>query len=159
MTTVQFDFNLPERFDMTFVDHDGKEKRPYMVHRALLGSIERFFGVLVEHYGGAFPIWLAPVQARVIPVADPFNEYAQEVKRKLMAAGLRVEADVSDNRMNAKIRNAQNEKVPYMLIVGEKEKDDESVSLRRRTGKQQEVMTVEEFIGFVNKKIADKEEI
>jgi threonyl-tRNA synthetase len=159
MTTVQFDFNLPERFDMTFVDHDGKEKRPYMVHRALLGSIERFFGVLVEHYGGAFPIWLAPVQARVIPVADPFNEYAQEVKQKLVAAGLRVEADVSDNRMNAKIRNAQNEKVPYMLIVGEKEKDGQSVSLRRRTGKQQDVMTVEEFISFANRKIANKEEI
>ena len=159
MTTVQFDFNLPERFDMTFVDHDGKEKRPYMVHRALLGSIERFFGVLVEHYGGAFPVWLNPVQARVIPVADPFNEYAKEVKQKLTAAGLRADVDVSDNRMNAKIRNAQNEKVPYMLIVGEKEKDDESVSLRRRTGKQQDIMSVEEFIAFANQKIANKEEI
>ena len=130
-----------------------------MVHRALLGSIERFFGVLVEHYGGAFPVWLNPVQARVIPVADPFNEYAKEVKQKLTAAGLRADVDVSDNRMNAKIRNAQNEKVPYMLIVGEKEKDDESVSLRRRTGKQQDIMSVEEFIAFANQKIANKEEI
>jgi threonyl-tRNA synthetase len=159
MTTVQFDFNLPERFDMTFVDHDGREKRPYMVHRALLGSIERFFGVLVEHYGGAFPVWLNPVQARVIPVADPFNEYAKEVKGKLLAAGLRVEADVSDNRLNAKIRNAQNEKIPYMLIVGEKEKDGQSVSLRRRTDRQQDVMSVEDFIGFANQKIAAKAEI
>ncbi len=159
MTTVQFDFNLPERFDMTFVDHDGKEKRPYMVHRALLGSIERFFGVLVEHYGGAFPVWLAPVQARIIPVADVFTEYAKEVKKQLAAAGLRVDADLSDNRMNAKIRNAQNEKIPYMLIVGEKEKDASSVSLRRRTGKQQDVMSVQEFVEFARQKIADKEEI
>ncbi|HDQ14072.1 MAG TPA: threonine--tRNA ligase [Sediminispirochaeta sp.] len=159
MTTVQFDFNLPERFDMTFVDRDGKEKRPYMVHRALLGSIERFFGVLVEHYGGAFPVWLAPVQARIIPVAEAFNDYARELKAQLLAAGLRAEVDVSEARMNAKIREAQQEKIPYMLIVGEKERESRSVSLRRRSGNQQEVMSIEEFISFTRQKIENKEEL
>ncbi len=157
MTTVQFDFNLPERFDMTFVDRDGKEKRPYMVHRALLGSIERFFGVLVEHYGGAFPVWLSPVQAMVVPVAEPFNEYAKSVKKTLLAAGIRVEADLSEDRLNAKIRNAQQDKIPYMLIVGEKEQQSGSVSVRRRTGKQQDVMPLEDFLAFVQEKIENKE--
>ncbi len=159
MTTVQFDFNLPERFDMTFVDHDGKEKRPYVVHRALLGSIERFFGVLVEHYAGAFPVWLSPVQARVIPVAAAFDNYAQEVKEKLVQAGLRADADLRDHRMNAKIRDGQNEKIPYMLIVGEKEKDADSVALRLRKGKQQEVMGVDDFIAFARGKIDGKAEL
>jgi len=159
MTTVQFDFNLPERFDMTYVDQDGKEKRPYMVHRALLGSIERFFGVLVEHYAGAFPVWLSPVQARLIPVAPVFNDYAHEVKQRLAAAGLRVDADLSEHRMNAKIRNAQNEKIPYMLVVGEKEQDAGSVALRLRKGKQQEVLTVDEFISKAKEKIENKEEL
>lgn len=157
MSTIQFDFNLPERFDMTFVDRDGKEKRPYMVHRALLGSLERFFGVLVEHYGGAFPVWLAPVQARVIPVASAFEEYAQQVKKRLAADGLRVDADLSESRMNAKIRTAQQEKVPYMLIVGEKEQQAGSVSLRRRTGKEQNVMGLDEFSSMVREKIVGKE--
>ena len=156
MTTIQFDFNLPERFDMTFVDRDGKEKRPYMVHRALLGSLERFFGVLVEHYGGAFPVWLAPVQARVIPVAPAFEEYAEQVKKRLAAEGLRADADLSESRMNAKIRNAQQEKVPYMLIVGENEQKSGSVSLRRRTGKEQDVMGLDAFIAFTREKIAEK---
>ncbi|MFO7850252.1 MAG: threonine--tRNA ligase [Spirochaetia bacterium] len=159
MTTVQFDFNEPERFDMTFVDHDGKEKRPYMVHRALLGSIERFFGVLVEHYAGAFPVWLSPVQVRLIPVAPPFNEYAWKVKERLAAEGFRVDADLSEHRMNAKIRNAQNEKIPYMLVVGEKEENTGSVALRLRKGKQQEVLSVDEFVARTKEKIENKEEL
>lgn len=159
MTTIQFDFNLPERFDMTFVDRDGKEKRPYMVHRALLGSIERFFGVLVEHYGGAFPVWLAPVQARVIPVAEAFNDYASSVKKELTAAGFRAEADLGEDRLNAKIRNAQNEKIPYMLVVGEKEQQSGTVTVRRRTGKQQDEMGLEEFRDFLQQKIEKKEEL
>ncbi|MDR1179732.1 MAG: threonine--tRNA ligase, partial [Spirochaetales bacterium] len=118
MTTIQFDFNEPARFDMSFVDSDGKQKRPFMVHRALLGSLERFFGVLIEHYGGAFPVWLAPVQAVVIPVAPPFNDYANSVSRILCSAGLRAQTDLSDTRMNAKIRGSQAQKVPYMLVVG-----------------------------------------
>jgi threonyl-tRNA synthetase len=137
MTTIQFDFNEPERFDMSFADADGGLTRPYMVHRALLGSLERFFGVLIEHYGGAFPLWLAPVQAVVIPVAPTFDEYAAEVARALREDELRVEADLSEHRMNAKIRTAQNKKIPYMLIVGEKERAAGTVSLRSRSGEQQ----------------------
>jgi len=157
MTTVQFDFNLPERFDMTFVDHDGREKRPYMVHRALLGSIERFFGVLIEHYGGAFPVWLSPVQVAVIPVAPAFNEYAEKIGALLKENDIRADIDLSDNRMNAKIRNFQKKKVPYMLILGEKEASTDSVSLRLRTGKQTNAIPVSEFIEQTLGKIKNKE--
>ncbi len=156
MTTIQFDFNLPERFGMTFVDRDGKEKRPYMVHRALLGSLERFFGVLIEHYGGAFPVWLAPVQAVVVPVAPAFNEYADQVGRELRGAGLRAEADISDARMNAKIRAAQQRKVPYMLIVGENERNEHAVSPRLRTGEKEEAVAVERFIARLHRSVSDK---
>ncbi len=156
MTTIQFDFNLPERFGMTFVDRDGKEKRPYMVHRALLGSLERFFGVLIEHYGGAFPVWLAPVQAVVIPVAPAFNDYADRVKRELVSAGIRANADLSDARMNAKIRAAQQRKVPYMLIAGENEQESHQVSPRLRTGEKEDAQAVAEFIGRVRQRAAAK---
>jgi threonyl-tRNA synthetase len=157
MTTIQFDFNLPERFDMTFVDSDGKEKRPYVVHRALLGSIERFFGVLIEHYGGAFPLWLAPVQGVVIPVAPPFNDYAQEITGLLKANDFRVEADLSDQRMNAKIRQAQNRKIPYMLIVGEKEEEQKTVSVRPRKGKQQQGISKDELVTLLKTREEKKE--
>ena len=157
MTTIQFDFNMPERFDMTFVDHDGKEKRPFMVHRALLGSLERFFGVLVEHYGGAFPVWLAPVQAVAIPVAPVFNEYAEKIKQELKKAGFRADADLSEQRMNAKIRNAQNRKIPYMLILGEKEQAENAVSIRPRQGSQINGISLQECIEFIQKKIETKE--
>jgi threonyl-tRNA synthetase len=159
LSTVQFDFNEPERFGMTYVDHDGKEKRPYMVHRALLGSIERFFGVLIEHYGGAFPVWLSPLQARVIPVAEPFNDYAAEVAAELKRHGVRVDADLSDNRMNAKIRNAQKEKIPYMLVVGEKERDARAVSVRKRSGEQENGVILDDFIGSILKVISAKENV
>jgi threonyl-tRNA synthetase len=157
MTTIQFDFNLPERFDMTFVDHDGKEKRPFMVHRALLGSLERFFGVLIEHYGGAFPVWLAPVQVAVIPVASAFEDYARTVAEKLTARDIRTKLDVSDERMNAKIRNAQNQKVPYMLIVGEREQEEQAVSVRTRTGEKRNGVPVNEFMEFIETRIEGKE--
>ncbi|MBN2049130.1 MAG: threonine--tRNA ligase [Spirochaetales bacterium] len=157
MTTIQFDFNLPERFDMTFVDHDGKEKRPLMIHRALLGSLERFFGVLVEHYGGAFPVWLSPVQAVVIPVAPAFEGYAAQVADALKTAGIRAEKDLTDNRMNAKIRNAQNEKIPYMLVVGEREEQESSVSLRKRNGDRENGVPLQNFIDSVKEVIARKE--
>ncbi len=159
LSTVQFDFNEPERFGMTYVDHDGKEKRPYMVHRALLGSIERFFGVLIEHYGGAFPVWLSPLQARVIPVAEPFNDYAAEVEAELKRHGVRVDADLSDNRMNAKIRNAQKDKIPYMLVVGEKERDARAVSVRKRSGEQENGVDLEAFTGTILKAISAKENV
>ncbi|MEA1910166.1 MAG: threonine--tRNA ligase [Spirochaetota bacterium] len=157
MTTIQFDFNLPERFDMNFVDSDGKEKRPYMIHRALLGSIERFFGVLIEHYAGAFPVWLSPVQVKIVPVAEVFNKFGDEVLKNLKLNGIRAEIDKSDSRMNAKIRNAQKEKIPYMIIIGEKELESKTVSLRLRTGQQTNDIPIEKFISDTLLKIADKE--
>ncbi len=157
LSTVQFDFNLPDRFDMTFTDNDGQEKRPYVIHRALLGSIERFFGVLIENYGGAFPVWLAPTQVRVIPVSEKFEDYAKKVERSLRAEDILVDGDYSDDRMNAKIRNAQNEKIPYMVVVGEKEMNDSAVSIRVRTGEQLNGMPLDDAISMINEKIAKKE--
>ena len=157
LTTIQFDFNMPERFDMTFVDSDGKEKRPFMVHRALFGSIERFFGILIEHYGGAFPVWLAPEQAVIIPVAPAFNEYAGKVLSALKDAGIRARLDDGDQRMNAKIRNAQNLKIPYMLIVGENEENAGAVSLRLRSGERKNDLPVDEFVSMAAQKIKNKE--
>jgi threonyl-tRNA synthetase len=157
MSTIQFDFNLTERFDMTFVDSDNSEKRPFMIHRALLGSIERFFGVLIEHYGGGFPVWLSPIQVRIIPVASAFNEYGTFILNRLKQEGIRAYLDDSDDRMNAKIRNAQNEKIPYMLILGAKEEEASEVSLRLRTGKQTGGVPFEDFLTMVKEKISDKE--
>ncbi|MBA7655034.1 Threonine--tRNA ligase [subsurface metagenome] len=159
MTTIQFDFNLPERFDLTYAAPDGTEKRPYMVHRALLGSMERFFGVLIEHYSGAFPVWLAPVQAAVIPVAPAFYDYAEEIADILKGREIRVWADLTDNRMNAKIRNAQNQKIPYMIILGEKERAGRTLSLRTRSGEQRKELTIEKFIGMIEEKVRNKEVI
>ncbi len=129
-TTIQFDFNLSERFDMTYVGEDGKEHRPYMVHRALLGSLERFFGVLVEHYNGAFPLWLAPVQALVLPIAERHEDYAKALVARLEAAGLRAEADLSREKVGKKIRGAELQKVPLILVVGDKEVERGSAALR-----------------------------
>ncbi len=159
LSTVQFDFNEPERFDMTFVDRDGTEKRPYMIHRALLGSLERFFGVLIEHYAGAFPPWLAPEQIKVIPVSDAYDEYAKSVVSELKKAGLRASGDYSDNRMNAKIRTAQNLKIPYMVILGEREKENNEVSVRYRTGKQENSITLASFIKQVQAAVASKAQL
>jgi len=131
-TTVQFDFNLPQRFELNYQDDEGNRVQPYMVHRAILGSVERFFGVLLEHYSGAFPLWLAPVQAVIIPIADRHLEYAEKVSKTLATAGIRVDVDVRSDRMNQKIRNAQMQKVPYMLVVGDKEAEADSVSVRHR---------------------------
>lgn len=156
MTTIQFDFNLPERFGMTYVDKDGRQKQPYMVHRALLGSIERFFGVFVEHYAGAFPVWLMPDQVAVIPVAPNFDEYAKEVTAFLREKGVRAKAMLSEERMNAKIRDAQNQKIPYMVILGQREKDERTVSLRLRTGMQENGTPLETFASRVLEKIEAK---
>jgi threonyl-tRNA synthetase len=146
MTTIQFDFNEPERFGMTYVGEDGQQHQPYMVHRALLGSLERFFGVLIEQYGGAFPVWLAPVQAKIIPIADRHHEFAEQVYARLKAAGLRVELDDSGDRMNAKIRKGQLEKIPYMLVIGDREAESDAVAVRLRTNENLGAMPVEEFI-------------
>ncbi len=155
-TTIQFDFNLPERFDMTYVGEDGKEHRPYMVHRALLGSLERFFGVLVEHYGGAFPVWLAPVQVVLIPIADKHVEYARSVAGQLRAAGLRVEVNDSGERMQAKIRDAQMLKIPYMLVIGNREMEAEQVNLRMRDGNVPGAMSVDAFLALAQEAVAEK---
>jgi threonyl-tRNA synthetase len=146
LTTIQFDFNLPERFDLAFIGQDGREHRPYMVHRALLGSMERFLGVLLEHYAGAFPLWLAPVQAVVIPISDRHLEYAQWVAAELTAADLRVEVDERSERMQAKIRDAQLQKVPYMLVVGDKEAEAKAVAVRLRSGEDLGAMPIEQFL-------------
>ncbi len=156
LTTIQFDFNEPERFDMTYVDADGQRKRPYMVHRALLGSIERFFGVYLEHTAGAFPVWLCPEQVAVIPVAPGFAAYAQDIAAELSKRGLRVKPMLSDERMNAKIRDAQNQKIPYMLVVGQKEMDEKSVSVRFRDGKQENGVPLEVFIARILDRVAAK---
>jgi threonyl-tRNA synthetase len=156
MTTIQFDFNLPERFDMTYVGQDGLEHRPYMVHRALLGSWERFFGLLIEHYAGAFPVWLCPVQVQVIPIADRHNAYAYALMELLKVAGLRVEVDDSDSRMQGKIRTAQLQKVPYMAIVGDREVERGSVTVRLRTGENLGAMQGEEFVTRVKGAIEAK---
>jgi threonyl-tRNA synthetase len=153
MTTIQFDFNMSERFQMTFAAADGSLQRPYMVHRALLGSLERFFGVLVEHYGGAFPLWLAPVQVTAIPVAPAFNEHAQAVAAALKAQDIRAEADLSEQRMNAKIRAAQEQKVPYMLVLGEKEKSAGTLSVRSRAGEQFSAESVANFAAMVHDRV------
>lgn len=156
LTTIQFDFNLPERFDMTFAGKDGQLHRPYMVHRALLGSLERFFGVLIEHYAGAFPVWLSPVQTVLIPIADRHIPYAHDVMQKLKSAGIRAEVDERNERMNAKIRDAEKQKIPYMLIIGDKEMESDKVALRLRSGENPGPITLKNFIERATNDIANK---
>jgi len=158
LSTIQFDFNLPERFDMTYIEEDGQAYRPYMIHRALLGSIERFFGVLIEHYGGAFPVWLAPIQAVIIPIADRHMDYAKEAAAELKAAGLRVEVDDRSDRMNAKIRDAEKKKIPYMLVVGDREMEQGQVDIRRRSGERLGAMNVSDFKDLAVKEVEEKVE-
>ena len=157
LSTIQFDFNMSERFGLEYVGEDGQPHRPYMVHRALLGSMERFFGVLIEHYAGAFPVWLSPVQAMVVPIADRHVAYAKEVQQKLKAAGIRSEVDESSERMQAKIRHAQLQKIPYMLVIGDKEQEAGAVAVRLRTGEDLKAKPVTEFIQLVREAIDKKE--
>jgi threonyl-tRNA synthetase len=138
------------------VNEAGQTQRPYMVHRALLGSMERFFGVLIEHYAGAFPVWLAPVQAVLIPIADRHIEYAQQVARELKSAGLRVQVDDRNERMNAKIRDAQLQKIPYMLVVGDQEMEQSQVALRHRGGSNPGAMPVASFLELARHDIQNK---
>jgi threonyl-tRNA synthetase len=155
-TTIQFDFNLPQRFDISYIGEDGREHRPYMVHRALLGSMERFFGVLIEHYGGAFPLWLAPVQATLIPIADRHGGYANTVADALREAGMRVEVDGRAERMQAKIRDAQLQKVPYMLVLGDREKEAGTAAVRLRSGEDLGAMKLEEILARMRAEVEDK---
>jgi threonyl-tRNA synthetase len=157
MTTIQFDFNLPERFDMVYMGKDGQEHQPYMIHRALLGAWERFFGLLIEHYAGAFPVWLAPVQVMIIPVADRHLDYAGKIEVALKNENIRVKIDDRSERINLKIRQAQLDKVPYMLVVGDKEESSETVSVRLRNGEQLPSQSPSSFIETVRKAIINKE--
>jgi threonyl-tRNA synthetase len=159
ISTIQFDFWLPEAFDMEYVGEDGEPHRPFMVHRALLGSMERFFGVLVEHYKGAFPVWLAPIQAVIIPIADRHVEYSRAVAAQLKKADLRVEVDASKNRMNAKIREAQTQHIPFMLIVGDRELEGGSVSVRLRTEEDLGAMTIGVFQQMAQSAVAARSDL
>jgi len=150
-STLQVDPNLPERFQMEYVAADGSRKRPIMLHRALLGSLERFFGILVEHYAGAFPVWLAPVQARILTITNEVDAYAAQVLEKLKAAGLRAETDDSSEKINAKVRKVQMEKVPFALAVGRKEADSGQVAVRRYGSQDSVVMGVDDFVQLVLK--------
>jgi len=141
---------------MTFIGEDGQPHRPYMVHRALMGSMERFFGVLIEHYGGAFPVWLCPVQAVLIPIADRHVEYCQQIADRLKKAGLRVEVDAGSERMGNKIRLAQKQKIPYMLIVGDNEVEGQQVSVRLRNGEDLGAQTVDAFEAMAREDVASK---
>ncbi len=145
-STIQFDFNEPERFKMTYTGSDGADHQPYMIHRALFGSIERFFGVLIEHYAGKFPLWLSPVQVTLLPVSDKFNEYAKKIEQTLIDNKIRVESDLTPEKLGYKIRKAQMLKIPYMLIVGEKEAETKTISLRHRDKGDLGTSTLEEFL-------------
>ena len=159
MSTIQVDFQLPPRFNLEFTDKDGSKQQPVMIHRALFGSIERFFGVLTEHYAGAFPPWLAPVQVRAIPVADTYNEYLADVVKQMRAVGIRAELDASDDRMQKKVRNAQIEKIPYMIIAGEEDKNKAAISFRYRNGEQKNGVPIKAAIEEILKTIQNREQI
>jgi threonyl-tRNA synthetase len=146
MSTIQVDFQMPQRFGLEYTASDGSRQQPIMIHRALFGSIERFFGVLLEHYAGAFPAWLAPVQVVGIPIAEAHNEYLHDVAAKLRARGVRVEVDTSDDRMQKKIRNAQQQKIPFMLIAGDEDIAKGAVSFRYRNGDQNNGVLIDDAI-------------
>jgi len=159
MSTIQVDFQLPQRFELEYAANDGSRARPVMIHRALFGSIERFFGVLTEHYSGAFPPWLAPVQVIAIPVAEPFTDYLFEVVAALKAAGIRAEVDASDDRMQKKVRNAQMQKIPYMLIAGEEDQKAGAVSFRYRNGEQKNGVPLAEAIAEISATVAARQQV
>jgi threonyl-tRNA synthetase len=159
MSTIQVDFQLPQRFELEYAASDGSRARPVMIHRALFGSIERFFGVLTEHYSGAFPPWLAPVQVVAIPVADAFSDYLADVVKALKAAGIRAELDASDDRMQKKVRNAQMQKIPYMLIAGEEDQKAGAVSFRYRNGEQKNGIPLAEAIAEISEAVRTRSQV
>ncbi len=154
--TIQLDFQLPENFDLTYVDENGERKRPVMLHRALLGSVERFMGILIEHFAGKFPLWLSPVQVEVIPVSDKFKDFAESIADKLHAAGLRVHLDGRAEKVGYKIREAQVKKINYMLVIGEKEETSGKLSVRKRNGEEVQDVDVDEFVASLKEEIKNK---
>ena len=155
--TIQLDMQLPERFELEYTGEDGQKHRPVMIHRVVFGSIERFIGILIEHFAGAFPTWLAPVQAMIIPITDRQHEYAKELEARLNAAGIRVESDLRSEKMGYKIREAQLKKIPYMLVVGDKEMEDGTVAVRARKEEKGGAMTVDAFLEAIRAEIDSKE--
>jgi threonyl-tRNA synthetase len=159
MSTIQVDFQLPQRFELEYSATDGTRQRPVMIHRALFGSIERFFGVLTEHYSGAFPPWLAPVQAIGIPVADTFADYLGDVIQQMRKAGIRAELDSSDDRMQKKVRNAQMQKIPFMVIAGEEDQKAGAVSFRYRNGEQKNGIPIKDAIAEIKKVVQERTQV
>jgi threonyl-tRNA synthetase len=159
MSTIQVDFQLPQRFELEYSASDGTRQRPVMIHRALFGSIERFFGVLTEHYSGAFPPWLAPVQVIGIPVADSFADYLGDVIQTMRKAGIRAELDASDDRMQKKVRSAQMQKIPFMVIAGEEDQAAGAVSFRYRNGEQKNGIPIADAIVEINKAIKERAQV
>ena len=155
-STIQFDFNLPERFDMTYIGQDGQKHRPYMVHRALLGSLERFFGILIEHYAGAFPLWLAPEQVRILPISEKFEDYAKSLESKLREKNIRCSIDLEADPIGGKIRRARNQRIPYLLVVGEREAENGEVAVRSCANGEEGAMKFETLLARLEKEIAEK---
>ncbi len=154
--TIQLDFSMPERFGLVYTDKDNTEKTPVMIHRAVLGSFERFIGILIEHYGGKFPLWLAPEQARILPISEKTNDYAKIVESKLKNANLRCGCDFSDEKVGAKIARAHVDRLPYMLVVGPKEAETDAINVRIRGVKETRTAGIDEFVAAAKQKIADK---
>jgi threonyl-tRNA synthetase len=156
VSTVQVDFNLPQRFDINYIEEDGQKYQPIMLHRALMGSLERFFGCLVEHYAGAFPLWLAPIQIILLPITDQNHEYSDEVFKKLTHSGFRVEKDLRNEKIGFKIRDAQIQKIPYMIVIGEKEQTSKTLAVRKRRSKETIAFTIDELTDKLSLEISEK---
>ena len=157
VSTVQVDFNLPQRFDINYIEEDGQKYQPIMLHRALMGSLERFFGCLVEHYAGAFPLWLAPIQIILLPITDQNHEYSDEVFKKLTHSGFRVEKDLRNEKIGFKIRDAQIQKIPYMIVIGEKEQTSKTLAVRKRRSKETITFTIDELTDKLSLEISEKQ--
>ncbi len=155
-STIQFDFNLPERFDLSYISKAGKQERPYMIHRALYGSIERFFALLVEHYAGAFPLWLSPVQVKILPISEDNLSYADEIYSKIKEAEIRVELNSKSETLGYKIREAEKEKIPYIVVLGKNEEKEKTLSVRKRKEGDKGKIGIEEFIENIKKEIENK---
>ena len=154
---IQLDFQLPQRFELEYMGSDGEKHRPIVIHRVIFGSIERFMGILIEHFAGKFPTWLSPVQVKILPISNKFNNYAENVKKQLSAEGIRIEMDCRDEKIGYKIREARNERVPYMIVVGEKEEKENKISLRSRKNEDEGSLELSELIDRINSEVKNKE--
>ncbi|MGL5245492.1 MAG: His/Gly/Thr/Pro-type tRNA ligase C-terminal domain-containing protein, partial [Sarcina sp.] len=154
--TIQLDFQLPQRFELDYIGSDGEKHRPIVIHRVIFGSIERFIGILIEHFAGKFPTWLAPVQVKILPISDKFINYSNEVKEKLLANGIRVETDLRGEKIGYKIREARNERVPYIIVIGENEENNKNISLRSRENGDEGTVELDSFIDRINNEITNK---